>query len=144
MTATSVAELVRDGRLESVPPDIDAARAMLADAARHLASAETVAEADPGGAYQLLYDSARKAVCAHMLAGGYRVRNRQGAHQAVVLYAEEALEGCDDVVHLDRMRRSRNRSEYDLKAFGTAEVAADLAHAHGIVASVARELGGPR
>ncbi len=131
----TIAELVHDGRIELVPPDPEAARTILLEARRHLESAETVAASDPNGAYALLYDAARKAVTAHMLAKGCRVAARSGAHQSVVLYAEEAL-GGGDVPQLDRMRRNRNRSEYDVKVFGAAEVAADLGYARGVVAAV--------
>src|SRR6187200_220479 len=93
----SVGELVAEGRLENVPIDLEAAANMLAEALRHLDSAAAVAATDPNGAYQLLYDAARKGVAGHMLAHGLRARNRQGAHQAVVLYAEEALVNCRDV-----------------------------------------------
>jgi len=135
----TVAELVREGRLELVPPDPDVARAILGEARRRLHSATTVAASDPNGAYALLYDGARKAVTAHMLANGYRVPPRTGAHQAVVGYAEEVLAGGapgEHVAHLDRMRRNRNRSEYDIRVFGEAEVAGDLEHARHVVAGV--------
>ena len=135
----TIADLLRDGRLELVPPDPDVARAILTEARRHLDSAAKVAVSDPNGAYALLYDGARKAVTAHMLANGYRVRPRSGAHLAAVGYAEEALAGGPTGVHvghLDRMRRNRNRSEYDLRIFGEAEVAGDLEHARQVVTAV--------
>jgi hypothetical protein len=141
MTSESIADLILSGRVENVPVDRETARSVLFEAARHTESAAAIAPTDSNGAYQLLYDAARKAVSAHMLAHGLRARNRQGAHQAVVLYAEEALAACEHVQHLDRMRRSRNRSEYDVKVFGVAEVAADLAHARGVLAAVKEELG---
>jgi len=135
----TIAELLREGRLELVPPDGEVARAILAEARRHLDSAAKVAGTDPNGAYALLYDGARKAVTAHMLANGYRVRPRSGAHPAVVGYAEEALAAGPagpHLGHLDRMRRNRNRSEYDVRIFGEAEVAGDLEHARHVVAAV--------
>ena len=131
----TIAELVQDGRIELVPADPDASRTILLEAKRHLESARAVAISDPNGAYVLLYDAARKAGTAHMLANGYRVTPRAGAHQAVVAYAEETLGGAD-VAHLDRMRRNRNRSEYDVKVFGAAEVDADLGYARVVVAAV--------
>jgi hypothetical protein len=43
------------------------------------------------------------------------------------------------------MRRSRNRSEYDIKVFGAAEVAAGLEHARAIVGAAAAGISaGPR
>ena len=135
----TVEELVQDGRIELVPADADASRTLLLEAKRHLESAHAVARSDPNGAYTLLYDAARKAVTAHMLANGCRVTPRAAAHQAVVTYAEETI-GGSAVAHLDRMRRNRNRSEYDVKVFGAAEVEADLSYARGVVAAVEKAM----
>ena len=60
-------------------------------ARRHLRSAARVADDDPDAAYALLYDSARKAVTAHMLAAGLRPRNAPAAHEATALYAAAVL-----------------------------------------------------
>lgn len=138
MTPASLEELVSQGRIEEVDPDPPAAQAMLDEAKQHLASAAGIAAFDPNGAYALLYDAARKAVTAQMLASGYRARNRPGAHEAVVRYAEASLAGDPrgrDIDEFDRMRRTRNRSEYWVRPFGQAEIEADLAHARGIVAA---------
>jgi hypothetical protein len=138
MMEDAVARLLRDGRLEAVEPDPPAAATTLEEARRHLESAARIETTDPNGAYALLYDAARKAVAAHMLASGYRARNRPGAHEAIAHYAEAVLAGgrfARDVGELDRMRRNRHRSEYGVRAFGRAEVAKDLDHARGIVAA---------
>jgi hypothetical protein len=122
-----------------VPADDQAARTLLVEADRHLASAETISGADPNGAYALLYDAARKAVTAQLLMRGLRVTNRPGAHATVVRYAEVAVgkgSQAGHVENLDRIRRERNRSEYGVRIFGRAQVASDLAHAKGIVAAV--------
>ena len=68
-----------------MPSDAATARASLAEARRHLASAKLIPGADPNGAYVLLYDAARKANAAHMLASGLRVAARPRAQEAVVL-----------------------------------------------------------
>lgn len=143
MTADTLAALVDQGRIEEVPPDAEEARAILEEAERHLSSADQIAGTDPNGAYALLYDAARKAVSAHMLAGGYRATNAPGAHRAVVLYAESELsdEAPEHVDHLDRMRRTRNRSEYGVRVFGGAEIRNDLEHASGVVSAVREQLG---
>ena len=103
-------------------------------------SAAAIAAPDPNGAYALLYDAARKAVTAHMIARGYRVAGgRLGGHEAVVRYAEASLSTApysEHVSHLDRMRRMRNRSEYGLAMFGARQVQTDLEHAREIVAAV--------
>lgn len=134
--SAALAALVRSRRIEEVPADPVTARASVEEARRHLASAEAVASSDPAGAYQLLYDAARKAVAAHMLANGYRATARPGPHEAVVRYAEEVFTSAGAARHvrnLDRMRRNRNRSEYGMRVFGRAEIDADLEHARQVV-----------
>ena len=81
---------------------------MLAEAGLHLTSATTIAGSDANGAYQLLYDVARKALWAHMLAHGYRPSNAAGAHATAAMYAVAALEDRQSADAFDRMRRSRN------------------------------------
>jgi hypothetical protein len=123
-----------------VPVDRERALAMVGDAQRHLEAAATVADLDPNGAYHLLYDAARKAIWAHMLAHGYRPTSAAGGHAAAIAYAQEALAGQAAVNHLDRMRRTRNRSEYGTAHFTRAAVENDLSHARAIAAVVARAL----
>lgn len=135
----TIADLRAQGRLDAVPADVEEARDALAHAERHLASARRVVDDDPAGAYQLLYDAARKAAASHMLANGLRARNVAGAHAAVVVYAEEALAGSADeraLARFDEMRRARNRSEYGSLTLGRAQIAADLEHAAEIVRAV--------
>ncbi len=140
-----VEALVRDGRIERVEADAAAARDKLEEAERHLDSASLIAEADPAGAYSLLYDAARKAIDAHMLASGYRVsKSRLGAHEATARYASAALGSGPHgpaVRRFDRMRRNRNRSEYGLWQVGRSTLEADLGHAREIVRVVAEHLG---
>jgi hypothetical protein len=81
MTPAKLQDLLARGLVERVEADPETARATLSDCKRHLASAERIATDDPNGAYQLLYDVARKAIAAHMLSAGLRAsRNRPGAH----------------------------------------------------------------
>ena len=141
---TGVDELVNEGRLEPVEADREAASVKLSEAKRHLESSAAIAESDPGGAYALLYDAARKAVDAHMVASGYRVmKNRPGAHEASGRYAVLVLGRgghADDIRAFDRMRRNRNRSEYGVWQVGRTTLETDLAHARGIVRAVERAL----
>ena len=116
---------------------------MVQEAKQHLASAAAIAGDDANGAYYLLYDAARKAVSAHMLTNGYRVRNAAGAHAAVAEYAARTLSEEPSAAQLDRMRRNRNRSEYGHAHFNDRVVAADLEHARRIVAAVEAALGEP-
>ncbi len=81
------------------------------------------------------YDATRIAVTAHMLANGFRVRPIAGAHEAVGVYAE-ALIGTPSAAEFQRMRRRRNKAEYDDITIGRADLAADLAHAEAIIDAV--------
>lgn len=131
----SIDDLLARGRLEAVPADPSSALERLATARLHLESARRLAEQDPDGAYALLYDAARKAVAAHMLASGIRARNRPGAHETTARYATLALPG-GAARELDRLRRSRNRLEYGGSAISPQQVRHDLAHAGGLIAAV--------
>lgn len=137
----SLNALVASGRIIPVEADPETAMAQLERARRHLGAAERELTLDPDGAYTLLYDAARKAVAAHMLASGWRVRSgRPGGHETTALYAEATLtssEHADAVRELDRMRRTRNRVEYGQWAdFGHTELQDDLKRAHQIVTAV--------
>jgi hypothetical protein len=79
----TVADLLTAGRLEPVPADFATALARLARAEQHLATAAALAGRDNDVAYTSLYDAARKAVTAHLLANGLRVPARPGAHEVV-------------------------------------------------------------
>ena len=110
---------------------------MLEEARLHLVSVGAIKDLDATGAYSLLYDAARKAVAAHMLAKGYRsAPNRPGAHAAVVAYAAAALKArrLDDIIRgFDRMRRTRHRVEYESAIVGSQQIDADLERARSIV-----------
>lgn len=142
--SASVDDLVRAGRLQRVEPDRDAAYDKLQEGKQHLRSASTIAEDDPPGAYALLYDAARKAIDAHMLAGGYRVpKDRLGAHATTAEYAVLFFTGgeySEDVGQMDRMRRNRNRSEYGSWHIGPTLVERDLKFARRLVRAVDKAL----
>lgn len=92
-------------------------------------------------AYAALYDAARKALTAHLLAHGLRASNRAGAHEAVGVYgASEVHDPTGSVGRFQAMRLRRNRSEYQDRPVGVQEVAADLVYARAIVAAVAAAL----
>jgi hypothetical protein len=132
--------LLEKGLLERVEPDRDAAREVLVEARRHLDSASLISGDDPNGAYQLLYDAARKAILAHMLEAGLRVSKRKpGGHETTGRYGLATIgtaSAGDAMANFDRMRRNRNRSEYELRFFDDDEIVADLAHARAIVEAV--------
>ena len=130
--------------MERIQEDREEADDLLGHAETHLRSAKKLLGEDPEGAYQLLYDAARKATAADRLAQGYRAKSDQpGAHATVVLYAEEALAQVADgeaLANFDRMRRSRNRTEYGSMTVGSSQVEADLEHARAIVEAVRQRL----
>lgn len=138
MTApNAVAALVTAQRLQRVPADLATARARLARADDKLATARKIASIDVEVAYVTAYDAARIAVTAHMLSVGYRVRAMSGAHEAVGVYAE-AMVTTPSAVEFQRMRRKRNKAEYDDIVVGQADLAADLVHAQAIIDAVRR------
>ena len=68
----SIEDLIKADRLERIQPDGEEAHDLLTHAKNHLKSAEKLLEDDSAGAYQLLYDAARKAVAADMTDKAYR------------------------------------------------------------------------
>jgi YD repeat-containing protein len=120
--------LIAANSLQKVAPSREAAEAMLDAAAKHLASAQLVAESDPDGAYALLYDAARKSLAAVLQAQGLRSTTR-GGHYAI----QEAISAqftkpppLDAFGSFGRLRRNRNQIEYNEISPITAEdIAAD-------------------
>jgi hypothetical protein len=132
------------GELERVPPSREHADLLLAQAHRHLASAGAVVTIDPTGAYQLLYDAARKALGAVLENQGLRATSR-GGHIAVVDAVTAQLDPpLGGVLRpFDRMRRRRNEAEYPIQgrpAVNAEEVGRDLPKVQQIVDLATRVL----
>lgn len=134
-----VAALITANRLERVPADRPSALTRLTRAEERLEAARKIAEIDVEVAYVTAYDATRIAVTGHMLANGYRVRPIARAHAAVGVYAE-ALINSPSASEFQRMRRRRNKSEYEDIMIGRADLAADLAHAEAIIEAVRNAL----
>jgi len=130
-----VATLLTSLRLERVPADRPSAQLRLARAEEKLEAARKIAAIDTEVAYVTAYDAMRIAVTAHMLSLGYRVRAIAGAHEAVGIYAE-AMINSPNTLEYQRIRRRRNKSEYDDITIGQADLTADLTHAQAIVQAV--------
>ena len=132
-------DLQKRGLIERVEPDQATATGWLDDAGRHLEAATTIAELDPSGAYVLAYDAARKSLAAALLMSGHRILSRPGSHQALAQYAESiAIQVNEPALNrFDRLRRNRNRSEYESRTFGKAEVAEAIDTARAIRAACA-------
>lgn len=131
----AVTALINGRRLEQVPADRASALARLTRASDKLEAARKIADIDTEVAYVTAYDATRIAVTAHMLANGFRVRPIARAHEAVGVYAE-ALISTPSSAEFQRMRRRRNKSEYEDITIGRADLTADLAHAEAIIDAV--------
>ena len=110
-----ITALITAGNLQRVAPSLESAHGFLAQAAGHLDSAQRLADADPTGAYTLLYDTARKSLAAVLQAQGLRATSR-GGHYAI----QEAIAAQftkppprDAFRPFGRLRRTRNQVEYD-------------------------------
>jgi hypothetical protein len=108
--ALSVEALLVSGRLERVAPDQSAASLRIAKAEQHLATAQMLLGHDNEVAYSALYDAARKAATAHMLARGIRASmSKPGAHEAVGIYLAEVVpDPKGSVGKFQRIRSKRN------------------------------------
>lgn len=135
----TVTALITAQRVEKVPADRASALVRLARAQEKLDVARRIAAIDVEVAYVTAYDATRIAVTAHMLAVGYRARAVGGAHEAVGVYAE-AMISTSSAREFQRMRRRRNKSEYDDIAIGRADLTADLNHAEAIIQAVSDAL----
>ncbi len=130
-------ELVRRGLLQRVPASREAAQVMIAQARRHLASAEMIVDTDPQGAYALTYDAARKAMAAVFEAQGLRA-TAAGGH--IVLHDAAEAQFEPPLGHLfrpfNRMRVRRNQVEYassENPSMTPDEVRRDLTKAHDLL-----------
>jgi len=105
--------MISRGELERVPASREHADLVLSQARRHLASAGAIADSDPAGAYQLLYDAARKSLAAVLENQGLRATSR-GGHIAVRDAVSAQLDPPLGAVlrPFDRLRRRRNQVEY--------------------------------
>jgi hypothetical protein len=120
----TVEKLIADGELQRVPPSREHADQLLAQARKDLASAELLRGSNPRRAYESLYDAARMALTAVLENQGLRPTSR-GGHIAPYVAVSAQLDPPMGAVlrPVDRMRRTRNRSEYP--SFTTPEVTAD-------------------
>jgi uncharacterized protein (UPF0332 family) len=131
----AVAGLVAAKRLEQVPADRPSAELRLGRAEDKLKAAHKIAAIDVEIAYVTAYNAMRIAVTAHMLALGYRVRAIAAAHEAVDIYAESMIIS-PSASEYQRMRRRRNKAEYDDITIGIADLTVDVAHAAAMIRAV--------
>jgi len=131
--------------LERVPPSADHAAELIDQARKHVASARRIEDDDPAGAFQLLYDAARKAMSAILENQGLRATSR-GGHIAVLEAVSAQLEPPMGKVlrPFDRLRRQRNSAEYprqDSPSVTTDDVTRDVSKVEDILDLAVRVLG---
>ncbi len=108
-----IERLMESGELECVTPDARLARRLLADADKHLHTADdAIARDDLSGAYQLAYDALRKSAAALLAVQGLRATSR-GGHIAI----QDAVGAQFGTTvrafkSFGRLRRARNNFEY--------------------------------
>ena len=105
--------LITAGELQRAPPNREHADQLLAQARKDLASAEVLRDDNPKRAYESMYDAARMALTAVLENEGLRPTSH-GGHIAPYTAITAQLDPPMGTVlgPFDRMRRTRNRSEY--------------------------------
>jgi hypothetical protein len=117
-------KLIADGELQQVPPNREHADQLVVQARKDLASAELLLDANPKRAYESLYDAARMALTAVLENEGLRPTSRGGHIAPYAAVAAQLDPPIGAVLRpFDRMRRTRNRSEYP--SFTTPDVTPD-------------------
>lgn len=133
--------MIRDGELDKVAPSRGHADRLLAEAERHLASAEAMADLDPPMAYDSLYAAARKALAAVLAVQGLRATSR-GGHVAVQHAIEAQLGRMRHVIKsFSRLRITRNEADYPSEEhppLAATDVREDLPAASDIVDAMRR------
>jgi hypothetical protein len=113
--------LLADGELQRVPPNREHTDQLFSQARKDLASAELLLDANPKRAYESLYDAARMALTAVLENEGLRPTSRGGHIAPYAAVSAQLDPPMGQVLRpFDRMRRTRNRSEYP--SFTTPEV----------------------
>jgi hypothetical protein len=120
----TIDQLIADGQLQRVPPSREHADQLLAQARKDLASVQLLLASNTKRAYESLYDAARMALTAVLENQGLRPTSRGGhiaPYAAVVAQLDPPMGTI--LRPFDRMRRTRNRSEYP--SFTTPDLTAD-------------------
>lgn len=109
----TIRQLLAEDKLEQVVVEERVPKYELDVALRHHKTAQLAAAEDPEGAFQLLYDSARKALQAVLFTHGLRVRRPpRGNHYTYVLVSRTDLVDQEVWRPLNWMRELRNETEY--------------------------------
>jgi hypothetical protein len=119
----TVDDLLARGRLTRVTPNRDLADTLLTQARAHLTSATAVVDADPAGAFTLVYDAARKALAAILVNQGLRAGG-DGAHAVLLDAVMAQLDPPLGATFrpFTWMRPLRNHTQYPAPEHPTAQV----------------------
>ena len=111
-------KLTLAGRLERIEDNPGLVKALLRDSRAHLRSSIALKQpSDVVGAYQLAYDSVRKACAAAIATQGLRVTSR-GGHQTLFFCSSEVFSELAVVAdELNMAREKRNLVEYPTLTF---------------------------
>lgn len=105
----TITELLAVGHLARISGDAANGDYLLGQGRQRLASAHTIADSDPVGAFELAYDAVRQAAAALLAQQGLRAKlegGHAGTSQAVRAQFGKELD------FMDTMRRIRNLLEY--------------------------------
>src|SRR5690554_4329683 len=105
----TVDSLLSEGRIERIQPNPELAILLLKQAETHLESARALVESDVPGAFQIIYDAARKSLAAILANQGLRSKGA-GAHAVLyeVVHAQLHPPLGSLLDPFDWMRRLRN------------------------------------
>jgi hypothetical protein len=102
------------GELEPIEPSSSAARALLTDARRSLATCRAIADTDPKSGLLLAWDGvAFPLLSAALNLAGYRVTNRMGHHRVAVTAGRQLLSADPLLSRISAIRRARDRTMYE-------------------------------
>jgi len=139
--------LLRERRLERVPPSTENASALIAKARRHLTTAETVASTDPDIGVDALHNANRKALEAVLLDQGLRT-TRDGGHTAPYVAAKAQLRTSargarPELFVYEVVRRLRHGADYASYEIhlSAADVTDNLDDSRALVEICARLVG---
>jgi uncharacterized protein (UPF0332 family) len=120
------ADLQREKRIQSYRATPAEIRSLLSIAERDLRTAARNLAEDPDWAYNIAYNAILQSARALMMSAGFRPRGAEH-HATVVKFTEEYLgkEFFPQVAVFDRMRRTRNRSIYEMDGMISMQEAQD-------------------
>jgi uncharacterized protein (UPF0332 family) len=132
----TILQMLDAGELELVPPDRPFADNLINKASKHLITARLIAVDDPEIAFDALYTAARLALTAILATQGLRPTTK-GGHIAPIaaVRAQTGSSGAAQLRPYDRLRRTRNRTDYPTpeSSLSADDVTEALPHAAAIV-----------